>query len=374
MSEETSTPKEELDEPKPSSFTAHLKSAMEDEGDGKSSDFPKPAEGDNDEDDDKSAETLPKGTTGKDDKAEETKPTEAELNFKALRQEKERIEREYTEARGEIDQLKERLSGYDPEEVDKLKAAIQKGDDTIKRLSLEADPRWQAEFVEKLESAISDATDAASDQAEMLEAVLRMPEGAAKKKFLGEIYEELDGHALEEVRDAARAVRKLQQERVRHTKDWRKQHEAMREHDAKLAQEEKSKHDAETARAQRHALGMFDRVLEAASHPEKGVAGFRERDGDAAWNEKVIANREAAKNALFGEITQPQVMVNTILAIDHPRLEEENALLTEKTTRLEKTIKELTVASPSTPTQASGKSDQEPKGFVERIKHELGQR
>jgi len=311
------------------------------------------------------------GAKPDDDDPPEGLSKKATDRWKQMRERHVQLNTELDEARGRIRELEDKATQYDPKEIEQLRQQVKEADDMIKRASLEGDPRWRAKFEKNLNSLVTEAKNLTpGEHSDVIEQVLRMPEGKLKQTQLAEIYSDMEDNERDELRDVVRQVRKLSNEREDYLKDWREQHEALLAHDAEATRKAQEAKEAELKKAERLHKGRFERILEAAADPKSGLEEFTKREGDLEWNEKVVRRQEEAKEFMFGQKSELDISTMVVKGCAYDGLAERAALLAEKVERQAAQLKELTHAEPqgrAQPTTSAPKQE----GFVQRVREAM---
>lgn len=194
-----------------------------------------------------------------------------------------------------------RAGGANKAELDALKAERDQErtlradyEERLKLLDVERHPQFKKYFDDKMTQVIDMAKEAAGDQGERVAALLRLPDGKYKTDQLNEVAAALGGMEASMLGAALLEYKKIGREREAEVGKYKERHKQMTESQQRAAQENEAQMNA-----------LFESQLSALSNPEKGVAMFRPKEGDNAWNAEV-AERVALAKAVYRGDLEPQ--------------------------------------------------------------------
>lgn len=227
-------------------------------------------------------------------------------------------------------------NGGDPEAI---KAIIAERDELAKQLqqvAIERDPQFNAEYRTQIETAFNTAMTAIPAEAhEAVKRVLSMPPGEGRRSALKELAANLEPWEQQAVYaclgdiDRANVTR---QRRIQESyQNW-----------GKVQQEVQTKRASE----QQELMKALEDKIAEYSDPENGLAIFRERPGDEAWNQQIEQTKGVAREILSGRIPKDKLAIAAIsAAMLVPTLQELNKK-NEKIAEQEKLIAELKANGP----------------------------
>jgi hypothetical protein len=199
-----------------------------------------------------------------------------------------------TKVEKERDELKSRLdkfNGFDPKEYEDIKTERQKLSEKLEAIALERSDKFQEYFNSQKEDIKNLIKISVEDKADQVLELLELPNSKWRKEQLKALTEEMSPFETGGIVKAFADMDKLNIERNKvienSSSNWKKLQEA---------------EARERASQQEHMNNLFDREIRSMSDPEKGIAPFQTKDGDAAWNKSVKDRIEKARTIYAGDI------------------------------------------------------------------------
>jgi regulator of replication initiation timing len=238
----------------------------------------------------------------------------------------------------ERDELKSKLevfNGFDPKEYDSLKTERQKLAERLEAVALEKSDKFQKHFNGEADSIKALIKSAMGDKAEKAIKLLDLPDSDWRTEQLEALSEDLTPLRRARLERAVADMDKLQIERNKvienSSENWKKLQEAQA---------------METTREKEKLNSVFDREIKSMGEPEKGVAPFIQKDGDAAWNKGVKERIEKARQIFSGDISPEEKARYAAFSSALPEFEKTFASTLEENAKLKAELGKLRVSEP----------------------------
>jgi len=249
------------------------------------------------------------------------------------------FETKYTEVEGK---LKEKPPA-DPEveaRAKQLEAENKALTDKIIELDVTQHPKFKAFYEGGIDKQIGNAKKlVGEDKADMIEKILKLPDGDYKKVQLREFASEMeDDFDKQQLGLIINKISDLKEDREAEIQ------KAAQHKDKLVTQRANS-----AAERQKSLEKAFTTVMKQLGDPKEGMVIFQRREGDDAWNAEVKKSEELVQKILSSNDLKPEMIVKlTANAVALPKvLQTFGAKFTEwqaEKSKLEATIKELSKA------------------------------